>query len=55
MSICYDVRFPELSIYNRARGAHVLSFPSAFTVNTGLAHWEVFSRFFKIFLRKNLN
>ncbi|CAJ0572122.1 unnamed protein product, partial [Mesorhabditis spiculigera] len=44
LSICYDIRFPELSIWNRKRGAQILSFPSAFTVNTGLAHWETLLR-----------
>lgn len=41
LSICYDVRFSELSLWNRYQGAEILSFPSAFTLNTGLAHWEV--------------
>ncbi|KAK6747314.1 hypothetical protein RB195_000490 [Necator americanus] len=40
LSICYDLRFAELSLWNRQKGAEILSFPSAFTVNTGLAHWE---------------
>ncbi|GMR48473.1 hypothetical protein PMAYCL1PPCAC_18668, partial [Pristionchus mayeri] len=40
LSICYDLRFPELSIWNRKAGAHILSFPSGFTLTTGLAHWE---------------
>lgn len=44
LSICYDLRFLELSIWNRKSGAQILSFPSAFTLNTGLAHWEVFLR-----------
>ncbi|CAB60517.1 Nitrilase homolog [Caenorhabditis elegans] len=44
LSICYDVRFPELSLWNRKRGAQLLSFPSAFTLNTGLAHWETLLR-----------
>lgn len=44
MAICYDLRFPELSLYNRYRGAQILSFPSSFTVNTGLAHWETLLR-----------
>ncbi|CAD6198155.1 unnamed protein product [Caenorhabditis auriculariae] len=44
LSICYDLRFPELSIWNRKKGAQILSFPSAFTVNTGLAHWETLLR-----------
>ncbi|CAD5226767.1 unnamed protein product [Bursaphelenchus xylophilus] len=40
LSICYDVRFPELALWNRFQGAQILSYPSSFTVNTGLAHWE---------------
>uniref|UniRef100_A0A183BV33 Zinc finger protein 593 homolog n=1 Tax=Globodera pallida TaxID=36090 RepID=A0A183BV33_GLOPA len=40
LSICYDLRFPELSLYHRHKGAEVLSFPSSFTLNTGMAHWE---------------
>ncbi|CAJ0603226.1 unnamed protein product [Cylicocyclus nassatus] len=40
LSICYDLRFPELSLWNRQKGAEILTFPSAFTVNTGYAHWE---------------
>ncbi|KAI9489102.1 nitrilase, putative [Zychaea mexicana] len=37
---CYDLRFAELSIAQRRRGADILTFPSAFTVKTGMAHWE---------------
>ncbi|KAI7852339.1 nitrilase [Circinella umbellata] len=37
---CYDLRFAELSIAQRHRGADILTFPSAFTVKTGQAHWE---------------
>ncbi|KHJ82897.1 hydrolase, carbon-nitrogen family [Oesophagostomum dentatum] len=44
LSICYDLRFPELSLWNRYKGAEILSFPSAFTVNTGYAHWEALLR-----------
>lgn len=40
LQTCYDLRFAELSIIQRARGAEVLTFPSAFTVKTGEAHWE---------------
>ena len=44
MSICYDLRFPELyRIYARA-GADLLLVPSAFTHTTGEAHWEVLLR-----------
>jgi deaminated glutathione amidase len=41
MSICYDLRFPELY---RALKADVLLVPSAFTYTTGQAHWEVLLR-----------
>lgn len=44
LSICYDVRFPELGLWNRRNGAEILSYPSAFTLNTGLAHWETLLR-----------
>ncbi|KAG5457827.1 MAG: carbon-nitrogen hydrolase [Olpidium bornovanus] len=39
-----DLRFPELSQALRRRGAHVLAYPSAFTVATGEAHWEALLR-----------
>ncbi|XP_002168676.1 deaminated glutathione amidase [Hydra vulgaris] len=41
---CYDLRFPEISIVNRQLGAQILTFPSAFTFTTGLAHWHVLLR-----------
>ncbi|CAK9437561.1 uncharacterized protein LODBEIA_P19390 [Lodderomyces beijingensis] len=44
LSICYDIRFPELSLKLRQLGAHILTFPSAFTTKTGEAHWEILSR-----------
>ncbi|XP_011314776.1 nitrilase homolog 1 isoform X2 [Fopius arisanus] len=44
LSICYDMRFPELSLTLRKSGAEVLTFPSAFTYQTGAAHWEVLLR-----------
>ncbi|KAI5949803.1 NIT2 [Candida theae] len=44
LSICYDIRFPELSLRLRQLGANILTFPSAFTTKTGEAHWEVLSR-----------
>ncbi len=44
MSICFDVRFPELYRALAAAGANVLTVPSAFTVPTGRAHWEVLLR-----------
>jgi predicted amidohydrolase len=44
MSICYDLRFPELYRRLVGRGAQVLLVPSAFTFPTGAAHWEVLCR-----------
>ena len=41
LSICYDLRFPELY---RAMQADILVAPSAFTVETGAAHWELLLR-----------
>jgi nitrilase len=40
LSVCYDVRFPELYRYLSAAGAQLLVVPSAFTSPTGRAHWE---------------
>ena len=44
MSICYDVRFPELYRELSSRGAAVLVVPSAFTLATTRDHWEVLLR-----------
>jgi len=44
LSICYDLRFPELYRELTFRGARVLAVPSAFTERTGKAHWEVLLR-----------
>ncbi len=44
LSICYDVRFPELYRGLSDRGAELLLIPSAFTRPTGRAHWEVLLR-----------
>ncbi len=44
MSICYDVRFPELYRELSARGAQLLVVPSAFTLATTRDHWEVLLR-----------
>ncbi|KAL1644740.1 Carbon-nitrogen hydrolase [Diplodia intermedia] len=40
MAICFDLRFPELSLALRRQNAQILVYPSAFTVPTGRAHWE---------------
>lgn len=44
LSICYDLRFPELYRRLSERGVEVLTVPSAFTVPTGEAHWHVLLR-----------
>jgi deaminated glutathione amidase len=40
LSVCYDLRFPELYRQLAAKGAEVMFVPSAFTFPTGAAHWE---------------
>ncbi|XP_023211076.1 nitrilase and fragile histidine triad fusion protein NitFhit-like [Centruroides sculpturatus] len=40
MGICYDLRFPEFSLALAKSGAEILTYPSAFTQTTGMAHWE---------------
>jgi nitrilase len=40
LSICYDLRFPELYRRLQAAGAQWLIVPAAFTATTGAAHWE---------------
>ncbi|MGI8650629.1 MAG: carbon-nitrogen hydrolase family protein [Rubrobacter sp.] len=44
LSVCYDVRFPELYRELAERGADVLSVPAAFTLQTGKDHWELLLR-----------
>lgn len=44
VSICYDVRFPQLYRALAREGAEVLAVPAAFTRTTGRAHWEVLLR-----------
>jgi deaminated glutathione amidase len=44
LSICYDVRFPELYRALAVEGADVLTVPSHFTLHTGRDHWEVLLR-----------
>ncbi|KAF2653877.1 nitrilase [Lophiostoma macrostomum CBS 122681] len=42
--ICFDLRFPEPGLALRHRGAQILTYPSAFTVPTGKAHWATLLR-----------
>ena len=44
MSVCYDLRFPELYRELAVRGARVLAVPAAFTLATTREHWEVLLR-----------
>lgn len=44
LSVCYDLRFPELYRGLASSGATVITVPSAFTFTTGEAHWEVLLR-----------
>lgn len=44
LSVCYDLRFPELYTALRVAGAELISVPSAFTAVTGAAHWQVLLR-----------
>lgn len=44
LSICFDLRFPELFRSYSSQGANVLSISSAFTVPTGKAHWHTLVR-----------
>lgn len=44
MSVCYDLRFPELYRAYATQGIDLILLPSAFTHTTGQAHWEVLLR-----------
>jgi deaminated glutathione amidase len=44
LTICYDLRFPELYRILALRGARIVTIPSNFTKVTGEAHWEVLVR-----------
>jgi predicted amidohydrolase len=44
LSICYDLRFPELYRALALAGAEIMTVPSAFTARTGRDHWEVLLR-----------
>src|SRR5690606_28754435 len=44
LSVCYDLRFPQLFRAQALAGAHILTVPAAFTRQTGEAHWHVLTR-----------
>ena len=41
LSVCYDLRFPELYRYYSKNGAKIICIPSSFTKPTGEAHWHI--------------
>jgi deaminated glutathione amidase len=44
MTVCYDLRFPELFRALKLQGAQILLLPAAFTLHTGRDHWEILVR-----------
>ncbi len=44
LTICYDLRFPEIFRQMLDQGAEIFSVPSAFTATTGKVHWEILLR-----------
>lgn len=44
LSVCYDIRFPELYRKHASAGAHAIFIPAAFTAITGAAHWDILTR-----------
>jgi predicted amidohydrolase len=44
LTVCYDIRFPELYRQMATVGMDILAVPSAFTARTGAAHWEILVR-----------
>ncbi len=44
LTICYDLRFPELFQHYMNQGCELITVPSAFTYKTGQAHWEILLR-----------
>lgn len=41
LMVCYDLRFPELALILRNKGANILTAPAAFTYTTGEMHWQL--------------
>ncbi|KAK2652375.1 hypothetical protein Ddye_012231 [Dipteronia dyeriana] len=44
VGICHDIRFPELALLYRAKGAHMICYPGAFSMITGELLWELMQR-----------
>lgn len=44
ITVCFDLRFPEMNLALKRQNSQILTYPSAFTIPTGQAHWEVLLR-----------
>uniref|UniRef100_A0ACD5ZUA1 Uncharacterized protein n=2 Tax=Avena sativa TaxID=4498 RepID=A0ACD5ZUA1_AVESA len=44
IGICHDIRFPELAMLYRSRGAHLICYPSAFNMSTGKLLWDLMQK-----------
>ncbi|TDL25064.1 carbon-nitrogen hydrolase [Rickenella mellea] len=44
LGICYDIRFPEMTMIAARKGAHIMIYPGAFNLTTGPLHWELLQR-----------
>ncbi|KIM65129.1 hypothetical protein SCLCIDRAFT_1163824 [Scleroderma citrinum Foug A] len=44
LGICYDVRFPELTMISARKGCHIFIYPGAFNMTTGPLHWSLLQR-----------
>jgi nitrilase len=44
VGICFDIRFPQLSMFYQTAGTSLLVYPGAFNMVTGPAHWELSAR-----------
>ncbi|KAI9749942.1 MAG: hypothetical protein M4579_006677 [Chaenotheca gracillima] len=44
LMICFDLRFPEINLALKRQNAEIITYPSAFTIPTGKAHWETLLR-----------
>ncbi|OGT39904.1 MAG: acyltransferase [Gammaproteobacteria bacterium RIFCSPHIGHO2_12_FULL_36_30] len=44
LAVCYDIRFPALFTALQNKGAEIITIPTAFTVKTGEAHWQLLMR-----------
>ncbi|KAJ4717816.1 Nitrilase/cyanide hydratase and apolipoprotein N-acyltransferase family protein [Melia azedarach] len=50
VGICHDIRFPELAMLYREKGADMICYPGAFNMSTGELLWELMQRARKVYL-----